>query len=89
MTIQRRVQATEEAVEKVMNILNDMIEDVRQLKKVESRQNETNESKISGEFRAGKDGSGSEINLEKVGKCGLGYNLLIAEKEAELAYVCT
>ena len=87
MTIHRRVQATEEAVEKVMNILNDMIEDVRHLKRVESRQSEINESRMSRKFCAGKDGNGTEINSEKVGKCVLGCNILIAEKEAEVIYV--
>ena len=32
MTIYRRVQATEEAVDKVMDILNNLIEDMKQFK---------------------------------------------------------
>ena len=68
MTIHRRVQATEEAVEKVMNILNDVSEDVGQLKTVKSRLDELHNEqlKMAGEFDAVKSGGGLELNLEKV-----------------------
>ena len=69
MTTHRRVQATEEAVEKVMNILNNVIEDVGELKKVKSHLDELRHEqlKMAGKFDAVKKCSGSEFNLEKVG----------------------
>ena len=72
MTMYRRVQATEEAVEKVMNILNDVMDDVEQLKTVKSHLDKLQQEqlKMAGEFNAVKWGSngGSDFNLEKVGR---------------------
>lgn len=72
MTMHRRVQATEEAVEKVMDILSNIMEDVEQLKVVKSHLDELRQEqlKMAGEFNAVKRGGngGSDFNLEKVGQ---------------------
>ena len=65
MTIHRRVQATEEAVEKVMNILNNVMGDLEQLKTVKLHLDELRQEQLKMAKR-GENG-GSDINLEKVG----------------------
>ncbi|XP_028417053.1 uncharacterized protein LOC114541315 isoform X2 [Dendronephthya gigantea] len=67
MKIQKRVQATEEAVEKVMNILNDVIEDVGQLKNVKSNLEELRKEqmKMSGAFDTLKSGGELTSNSKR------------------------
>lgn len=67
MKVQKRLQATEEAVEKVMNILNDVIEDVGHLKNVESHLEKLREEqmKMAGEFDALKNGGELTSSLKK------------------------
>ena len=65
MTIHRRVQATEEAVEKVMNILNNVMGDLEQLKTVKLHLDELQQEQSKMAKRGENGGSGA--NLEKVG----------------------
>ena len=68
MTIHRRVQATEEAVDKIMNILNDVMKDAAEMKKVKCHLDKLRDEqqKMAGEFDAVKRGEGLEFNSEKV-----------------------
>lgn len=68
ITMDKRVQATEEGVEKVINILNDLMGDVEELKGINSHLDKLHQEqlKIAEDFDAVKRGSSLEINSEKV-----------------------
>ena len=70
MTIHRRVQATEEAVEKVMNILNDVIKDMGELKKIKSNLEELRheQMKTTGDFQGDRTNDKNRAGLSDIGK---------------------